>query len=739
MSVTFNLNDYKTNSSAENNINIEAEGEKYFVELTGDSMLGDLIVPNLHLYHDGKIIFGDNSEQTTAYVPQPEPTPLTQLHNIFRENNEFNKVIKFNDINQSGNYGQIYQMGNNLILNSINGVIRLKTQNSLNDIQIDGNNNISNVSQISLNTIRLIDGVNSLNQSSIIQSGQNVFIPHLKTNSLILNDISINEFVSSQETTNTYLLNQLVTTRNELGTSITNNTTSINAIRTDIRDLSNNIALNTATLQTYQNTNQSILDLQTAVSTANSNILTLQNNTSNISNTSDLNKPISTATQTALNLKAPISNPTFTGTANIQNLIIGGSTNVNNTLSYITSQMQINEGIYTNGIASLETLKAPIDNPSFTTKISTPNLTTNLIQATATNSSLSIGENILTGEIKFNSPSGTNRFYGSNSFYGTCGFSGNVWAKNVYLERLGVNSSAGILYVDASNILIGSGNVTNTIKIGRLNNETTIDQNGNWNFGNKKLTNTRAATDTSDLVNKGALDSSISTLKTQANQFTGINTFSNTIKTNKIEINNQNEELNISNNFIALPSGAASVTSNTTVALASPLVAINGIKIKQNGVIDFRGDGVKNTIVYPYGSGAILYNYWVASSSTEDSTQGIQVYKSCSSTFDLFNQGGTHNTDIRWYGKGIDPTNLTLSTANSVGYYFKFSLQDRIDRVVVFPNFGIIGYNNLNYTGTIVVNYYNDTQTGVCILTSPKEVMKSFKLFLIVDGVVELL
>lgn len=47
----------------------------------------------------------------------------------------------------------------------------------------------------------------------------------------------------------------------------------------------------------------------------------------NVNNTSDLSKPISTATQTALNAKAPINNPDFTGTVQMDGLSLNGTSN----------------------------------------------------------------------------------------------------------------------------------------------------------------------------------------------------------------------------------------------------------------------------------------------------------------------------------------------------------------------------------------------------------------------------
>ena len=81
----------------------------------------------------------------------------------------------------------------------------------------------------------------------------------------------------------------------------------------------------------------------------NINVTTTDLSLNNVSNTSDANKPVSTATQTALNLKANIDNPTFTTGVTTPAITLG------NTLITAT-------GTDINGASS----KAPINNSSLT-------------------------------------------------------------------------------------------------------------------------------------------------------------------------------------------------------------------------------------------------------------------------------------------------------------------------------------------------------------------------------------
>ena len=106
----------------------------------------------------------------------------------------------------------------------------------------------------------------------------------------------------------------------------------------------------------------------------------------NADNTSDANKPISTATQTALDLKAALASPTFTGTPNAPTASYDNSSNQLATTGFVQGRISSiinsapaaldtlnelaaalgNDANYAATITTSLSLKAPLDNPTFT-------------------------------------------------------------------------------------------------------------------------------------------------------------------------------------------------------------------------------------------------------------------------------------------------------------------------------------------------------------------------------------
>ena len=106
----------------------------------------------------------------------------------------------------------------------------------------------------------------------------------------------------------------------------------------------------------------------------------------NVDNTSDANKPISTATQTALDLKAALASPTFTGTPTAPTASYDNSSNQLATTGFVQSRISSiinsapaaldtlnelaaalgNDANYAATITTSLSLKAPLENPTFT-------------------------------------------------------------------------------------------------------------------------------------------------------------------------------------------------------------------------------------------------------------------------------------------------------------------------------------------------------------------------------------
>ena len=106
----------------------------------------------------------------------------------------------------------------------------------------------------------------------------------------------------------------------------------------------------------------------------------------NVDNTTDANKPISTATQTALDLKAALASPTFTGTPTAPTASYDNSSNQLATTGFVQSRINSiinsapaaldtlnelaaalgNDANYAATITTALSLKAPLENPTFT-------------------------------------------------------------------------------------------------------------------------------------------------------------------------------------------------------------------------------------------------------------------------------------------------------------------------------------------------------------------------------------
>jgi hypothetical protein len=105
------------------------------------------------------------------------------------------------------------------------------------------------------------------------------------------------------------------------------------------------------------------IDLGSQVSDNTSNIIALVNKTSNIDNTSDINKPISSETQTALNLKANIDDPTFTTNITTPAMSLNGTdlnTRITTSESKITTLEGKTNAIVYNGTTNTTTINSKL-------------------------------------------------------------------------------------------------------------------------------------------------------------------------------------------------------------------------------------------------------------------------------------------------------------------------------------------------------------------------------------------
>jgi len=87
------------------------------------------------------------------------------------------------------------------------------------------------------------------------------------------------------------------------------------------------------------------------------------------------------------------------------------------------------------------------------------------------------------------------------------------------------------------------------------------------------------------------------------------------------------------------------------------------------------------------------YQYWVFFKSTPDVTNAMNQINASGTT--VLNSEPT-------YG-GV------------VGTYLDLNIQDQDDVYIVYPNYGVVVYDNFNYTGTIRLNYYNNSTEAISV------------------------
>lgn len=161
--------------------------------------------------------------------------------------------------------------------------------------------------------------------STAIDTKQNIL--NNSTNKLPFECVEIENLPISYCDINSSLTQQLLTITNNvsnLSTSDSAQTTSINNLTSSVNNITNNKQdlisstnkISSLNVSYNASTVSATLDnLTNSINTTNTNISNLTKSSvglSNCDNTSDANKPISSAIQTALNLKSNINNPTFT-------------------------------------------------------------------------------------------------------------------------------------------------------------------------------------------------------------------------------------------------------------------------------------------------------------------------------------------------------------------------------------------------------------------------------------------
>ena len=204
-----------------------------------------------------------------------------------------------------------------------------------------------------------------------------------------------------------------------------------------------------------------------------------------------------------------------------------------------------------------------------------------------------------------------------------------------------------------------NGQISNT----ELNYLDNIDTNIKTKFTTLDSTNTTQNTNITNLQNK-------TTDLLSYNSGTTTSEFNNTVKANKL-------------NFTTDINGVTDTTFSYLDATSSIQTQIN-LKGNHAGVYLLNGEnGVYNWYPLQYANISHLNN--------------------------ITNQTYTSGT-----------TNYNAVSGSPVGGWSSIDIQDTDDRFYLLDKFGIIGYDGYDYTGGIMVNFYNDT--GGAVLISPSSV-----------------
>jgi chromosome segregation ATPase len=190
---------------------------------------------------------------------------------------------------------------------------------------------ISDVSTINTSITTLTNSLSDY--QPLLNSTNKLPIENVELENNALSYVDISSSLTQQLLTITNNISTLSSSDNSQTTAINTLTDSINDLTTGKQDLISGTNKISASNVSYSSSDVStkLDDLTSSINTTNTNIGNLTKSSiglGNCDNTSDTNKPISSATQTALNLKSDIDNPSFTTLLTTPSIkITSGATN----------------------------------------------------------------------------------------------------------------------------------------------------------------------------------------------------------------------------------------------------------------------------------------------------------------------------------------------------------------------------------------------------------------------------
>ena len=134
-------------------------------------------------------------------------------------------------------------------------------------------------------------------------------------------------------------------------------------------------------------------------------------------------------------------------------------------------------------------------------------------------------------------------------------------------------------------------------------------------------------------------------------------------------------------------------------------------------------DVISLSSYYDWGKGGV-YIFGSLGSSGNPYDHSIPIYYSCADLTNLLSQpntsGSLTSSDRQDFGASVSGSYINL---NAYAY-------NGVDGLMVFPSWGVVVYNTVNYTGTVLLNYKNSSLNPVCVKCSSLNTARSIKVYL---------
>lgn len=716
----FNINNYKKITTDEEKI-ISVSDDVY-VNQNGDFMTGALHLPELRLYgFNSSITFSDGTTQLSAPTIF-DPNTIYSSNNTFEGTNIFNDILTINknmciqDV-ISGKSSTIIQTGNNLNINAPSGLVNIN-KISTNELNIGSSTLDDYIANVINNPIDLTNIQNSI--TNLENSKQD------KINSLpyFLLDISGSpleylDISGSLSTSLSALENQITTNNNNVLSVLANHTDNLATNNNNIGSIFprlqsvENRATDTETQITIINQsidNQAIINnnVSSVLSAHTTNLAANNNNIGSIfprlitveNKTIDNQNQITTNNNTLQSQITTNNNNQITTNNSLQSQI---TTNTNN-VGVIFPRLQTVEN-KTNNIQTVEnktTITGDIINSSLETNspIITPQLTPD-ITTNGSGTYFKIGSFLYTNRensiISFNisralkkNTTGTTTIYEAGIFI-------QIKSNNTIVYTSSKISQSPLkaftLYGTSTSNLIGSP-ITLDVGFSTQDYEKTYDLFVSASYS-------------TDIAGQIPINPSTYTLSYNLSAYPSILnadiinptiTQKGIIKTNKIFTNSINSQ-----NIIADAINSQNITT-PIISNSTSSIQLSNSGIQFNTASFFMPSFSPGIYLLSGGGG----NYFSA-----------PIFYSCPNCNDILNQltnGATVNTS-------------QISGGTGIGTYVFLEYNDDDDVWLVLPKYGIIAYDNFNYSGEIRLNFKNTTLKPITVRPNTTNRVSSYKIY----------